>query len=315
MKRLVGLIAALLLGAAVVTPASAQDATPAAPVAMASPVMTADQLGLPEIQVAITDNGLEGPAEVTAGRYLVTVTNTTADNRESVVDFIVIPEGDTLESLNAKFDEARAAFTSATPPAGNPFEFLYQATLAGGTTALPGEARQAIVDLTPGSWAIFDDGLLLPAVALNVTGEMPTDLAEPEVTATITEISADDHFDFQIDGTIVSGPQIVKIVNDSDQPHFVEFAKSPPGFTLNEESVMAALQLPEGATPDPSLGLPSEEQLTIPAFAASQSAGTTQWLIANFDPGSYATLCFIPDPEHGGAPHSMLGMVAVFEIA
>jgi hypothetical protein len=48
-------------------------------------------------------------------------------------------------------------------------------------------------------------------------------------------------------------------------------------------------------------------------YAALQSGGTTTWQEFDLDPGSYAVLCFIVDPETG-VPHLMDGMVKTFTV-
>ncbi len=40
------------------------------------------------------------------------------------------------------------------------------------------------------------------------------------------------------------------------------------------------------------------------------SEGQANWYALDLEPGTYAMICFIPDPS--GTPHVMLGMVEVF---
>jgi hypothetical protein len=104
-------------------------------------------------------------------------------------------------------------------------------------------------------------------------------------------------------------------VNDSTQPHFTEFELYPEGYTITEETFEQMLMADMGmATPEAAAGLPPIDEIAYPHFASMQSPGTTQWLIANFAPGTYGLTCWVPDPRHEGTPHSMMGMYEVFTV-
>ncbi len=290
----------------------AQDATPGA-----TRLFSAEELGLPELVIRQTDEGYEAPAEIAAGRYLVTVENAMSQPFSSA-GFIAVTDVLSAEDVQARFAEVNAYFAAieaGTPPAGDdPSLFLYEATILGGPVAV-GEAGvgQAIIDMPPGEYVIWFDEFEYPTSTLLVTGETPDAGPDPESTFSVTGVNMDDHFDFEIEGTPVAGAQWVKVTNDSDQPHFLYFVTSP--VPLDDEQWLAVLSIEEGATPEPDSGLPSLEEVVEHAGTATQSRGQTMWAALDLQPGHYGIFCFIPDPNAEGVPHSAMGMIASFSVA
>jgi hypothetical protein len=304
-RRVLFATALLALGAST-TATVAQEATPTS-------ATFADTLGLPELAVTDNGEGLEGlPAETEAGRYLVTLTNNDDDNPEGNISFIQLTEGLTV-------DDFGAAFVPATPVEGEEapvpaLEALYDAYIAGGPSAsAAGQSAQAIVDLLPGDYAVWNEDFENPVAApLTVTGEMPADLPQPEADLTFREVKTEQGYDFELSGEPTAGAATIEVVNDADQPHHVVFIKSP--VELSEEQVMQLLMLdPEsGATPPP--GLPSFEEFTFPHYVPVQSSGTTQWHAVNLEPGYYVAVCFVEDPTKENIPHAFEGMIEIFTV-
>jgi len=83
----------------------AQEATPGADLAA---------LGYPELRIRANDQGLQGPAQVPAGRYLMTLENDGAGEHGAAI--MHTPHGMTLADLRAQID----AVLAATPAAGSP---------------------------------------------------------------------------------------------------------------------------------------------------------------------------------------------------
>jgi hypothetical protein len=75
---------------------------------------------------------------------------------------------------------------------------------------------------------------------------------------------------------------------------------------------MALLMAGEGGTPPP--GAPDPVQPSLGFVTGTQSPGTTQYLALDLEPGYYALLCFVGDPNQGGVPHSIAGMIEVVPI-
>jgi hypothetical protein len=295
-------------------PVRAQDGT----ATVQEPLYTAEELGLSELLVLQIDDGFEAPAEVAAGRYLLTVENASSAPFGGA-GFIQAPEGLTAADVQAKFEEVNAFFAaleSGTPPTGDdPTAFLYETLVVGGpAVGGPGSIGQAVIDLPAGDYVIWNEDFTSPTGTLTVTGDMPGDVAEPESAFAITAVKMEDHFDFTIDGTPAAGKQLVKFHNNSDQPHFLFLVSSPVALT-DEQWLELAMVAETGGTPVADSGLPSLEQVTEFGGTTSQSQDQVMWWAVDLPAGNYGVFCFIPDPTKGGVPHSAAGMVGSFSVS
>ena len=306
-------ISAISLTRLAAAPAVAQDGTPAVGTAL----YTADELGLGELLIRQIDTGFEAPAEVAAGRYLLTVENASSMPFGGA-GFIQAPEGMSAADVQAQFEEVNAFFAAleaGTPPAGeDPTAFLYETLVVGGPgVGESGSIGQAVVDLPPGEYVIWNEDFTSPTGVVTVTGEAPADMPEPEAGVTVTAVAVEDHFDFQVEGEPVAGKQLMKFHNDSDQPHFLSLATSPT--PLTDEQWHELLLLEEGGTPAPDSGLPNPEEVGEFGSTTSQSQDQTMWWAVDLAPGNYGIFCFIPDPTQQGTPHSLAGMIGSFTVA
>jgi hypothetical protein len=335
---LLSFVAVAVLAIGGLAGAAAQDATPVA----AQDAMLEDTFGLPELQITLTDGGFEGvPAETAAGLYVVTFTYSGSGDG-GAVNFVQLPEERTIDDVSAfiqaasgpppgEGDDTGAGMASpesmegmdmgspaADAAAEDPIAWLFETYLAGGPGAATGQTVQGIVELPPGNYAVFDDffGPAAP-VALTVTGDAAATPASSAVTAdvTFTEVKTEDHFDFQVSGTLAAGPNLIQIFNDSDQPHFVELLFFPVPIT--EEQFLALLTFDDtlGTPPPPDLAGIDMSQIRSGGYASTQSAGSTQYLAVNLEPGTYALACFVPDPTKGGIPHAFDGMYEIVTVS
>src|SRR4051812_27102661 len=87
--------------------------------------MTAAQLGVPEVALTLGADGFTVPADVTAGRYLLTLTNQTADL--AYVVLLQPPDGWSLDETKTHI--ATMNSDSATP---DDWAWIYEATFRGG---------------------------------------------------------------------------------------------------------------------------------------------------------------------------------------
>jgi hypothetical protein len=279
---------------------AAQDATPAAGAAPEVPAAWAD-LGLPEINLTVGE-AIEGmPESVEAGRYLVTVTGTPGPEDFAIgASFMQLPEGLSLEDALAEEGPGEEI------PA-----FFFESTFAGGAAAVVPAGQTsaaAVIDLAPGAgqWVLLDPSFARPPAPFEVTGELPADLAEPTTNATI---GMGEMYIELNEGSLVAGENLVMLVNEGVQPHFVEFLGVPDGTT--NENIAAAIQMEMGATPEAE-PLNFEEAMPV-AYLPEQSEGVSAWHAVNLEAGTYAVTCWITDPETG-MPHAMLGMHNVFVV-
>jgi len=291
--------------------ALAQDATPTAESQFAD-------LGLPEITITATDTGFEvSPTEVAAGRHLVTLNNESA-NPQVFTGLVQLPEGKTLDDLSAADEIAAGTPIPEEGFAPETYAWLYETYIAGGPSTITEVARQAVVNLPAGDYGVWTEDPMseLPASPLTVTGDPSTQIEGPEPEAAVTIIEEGEGgvgYSFRLDGELQAGPQIVRVLNASDQPHFVEASQYPEPVTMDQ--VMAAFMFDpsSGATPPPDMI--DFERITYAGWAGVQSIGTTQWVVMDFAPGQTLLACFIPDPLAGGTPHAFEGMAQLFDIA
>jgi len=267
-------------------------------------------LGLPELDITITDTGFSAPSEVAAGRVLLNVTNDATASQDSAgANLALLPEGKTIEDLAAIFGPQMGTPTSdeeAIP------QWIYQATFAGGPEVPPGQSMQAVVDLTPGDWVLFNDspGAPQPPQPLTVTGSAasPTTMEEPQADV---EVQLQEYAFIGLENPVPAGPHLWKFTNTGSQPHIMVLFRAPAGITMDE--MMTLLQLPDDATPPP--GFPYQESdfdFNQPGLGVL-SPGQTSWLALDLAPGTYIAVCFVPD-ERTGAPHAVMGMVQIFTV-
>ncbi len=320
-RVLVGLLAALLVLPMAIVSVAAQGGTPA------SGESAFAGLGLPELDITVTATGFEGlPAEIAAGRYLVTVTVAEDVEWGGGAVFVRPPEGMTVDQFLAAVaaevgpseveGEAPGGTPilagEATPVVSEPPASIFDATYAGGTFTMSGQSTQVVLDLPPGEWLVWgeDPGATQAPVTLSVTGEMPADLPEPEAGATIImgeyliEVS---------EGELVSGQQVVRIDNIGALPHFIFVGKVPDFVT--EADIEAVLQAEMAGTPvaEAETDFNPDEDIMPVLGTGTQSGGTSIWLPVTLEPGTYAAICFFPDIETG-IPHAYEGMYAIFEV-
>lgn len=324
MRRLLSVIAVLMTLSLLGPVAIAQEASPTA--------SRFAELGLPTLDVTVTADGYEGiPESVEAGRYLVTVSlGEGANEFGGGIAFVQPPAEMTADDFMAVFmappDESGVGAVAATPAEGveaSPVSdggqmggapaFLFDATYAGGTYSFGGPS-EVILDLTPGEWIAWADDpeAAQQPVVFEVTGDMPTDLPEPESAATIImgeyiiEVS---------EGELTSGTQVIRIDNIGAQPHFIGWFQLPEGST--EEQIQVVLdeemQAEMTGTPAAYSDLNPNEDMMPVTFTATQSTNTSMWITVDLAAGTHGLVCFFPDMGDG-MPHSYHGMYAVIEV-
>jgi hypothetical protein len=297
-----------LMGAA---GALAQDATPEGESLFAD-------LGLPELTVTATDEGFElSESEVEAGRYLVHLVNE-SDNPDIAAGFVRLVEGKTVDDLSFA-DEMAAGTPMPENPEEGPdeatFAWIYDTYIAGGVSAT---SDQSVLDLRGGEYGVWADDPTSPIAAapLTVSGDPDARIEgpEPEAAVTIVEEGAGgEGFKFTITGEATTGPQIVKILNASDQPHFVLGFHYPENITIEQAMEFIMFDPSTGATPSPNML--DETLFTFPIYAPAQSVGATQWVELDSEPGQVIIVCFVPDPAADGIPHAFEGMVSLLPVA
>jgi len=288
--------------------ALAQDATPEAENLFAG-------LGLPELTVTATDKGFElSESELPAGRYLVNFVNET-DNPEIGAGFVRLVEGKTLDDLSFADELAAGTPMPQDEPDPETFAWLYDTYIAGGASSV---SNHAVIDLRGGDYGVWADDPTSPLVAapLTVTGDPDARIEgpEPEAAMTIVEEGAGgEGFKFTINGDASAGPQIVEVLNASDQPHFVLGFGYPDEITIEQATAFIMFDPSTGATP--TADMLDESLLTFPFYAPVQSPGIKQWVVMDPAPGQVILACFVPDPMADGVPHAFEGMINLLPVA
>ena len=300
MSRFVAPVAALLVLLGRSAAAVAQDGTP--PPGGMPPFRNqrfADTMGLPELQVTATDTACEGiPAELAAGRYVVTLTNQAAEG--GALEFVELTgAGKTVADIEMLAGptavigppEGRpeAGAADGTPMAGtdgspiaagpSPFDWLDDASAPGGVGAFfPGQVAQPIVAFTPGAYAAYGGPETPQApVAIAVTGDAATAAAgdAPAAGRTVTAAGDNDGYRPEFAGELAPGQGTIEVSNDSDQPRFLIVLQSPVPVTIEQLAIIASLP-EEGPVPE---GVPNPEEWLPAAYAGTQSVESTRCLL------------------------------------
>lgn len=321
------------LGALLIFPLStlsvlaAQDATPET-----VPSAFAD-LGLPELNITITSTGLEGiPDETEAGRYLVTVSVAEDVEFGGGVAFTQPVEGMAPEEFLAAAASVGPSEPAGEVPGGTPIvagdatpvateggppQAIFESTHAGGIFADAGGSAEVVLDLTPGEWIAWSESSEAPQepVVFTVTGEIPSDLPEPESGATIT---MGEYVIAVSDGELTTGQQVVKVENLGAQPHFVFVARGPDDMTEEQIAAILEAEMQAEMTGTPpafeELEINPEEDLRTVLSTGTQSPNREIWVSLDLQAGAYAMVCFFPDISDG-IPHAFYGMYEVVEVS
>lgn len=287
--------------------ALAQEATPQAVSPFAS-------LGLPELTVSATDDGLSvDQAEIPAGRYLVRLENGSA-NPMLATGFVQLTDGVTLDDLSMADEIAAGTPIPEMGPDPSQFDYLYDVVIVPGASAF---SPEVVVDLPAGDYGVWPDDPTSEwaAIGLTVTGAAEAAIEGPEPEATVTIVEEGEGgvgYTFRLEGELTAGPQVVKVLNASDQPHFVEAWTYPEEITLDRVMGSMMFDPSTGATPGPDML--DFEQIQMVGWASVQSAGTTQWVMMDLPAGQVVLACWVPDNLAGGIPHALEGMIDIFEV-
>jgi hypothetical protein len=287
--------------------AFAQDATPEAAGPFAS-------LGLPELTISATDDGFTvDQEEIPAGRYLVRLENGSA-NPMLATGFVQLIDGVTLDDLSMADEIASGTPIPEMGPDPSQFDFLYDVVIVPGASAI---SPEVVVDIPAGDYGIWPDDPTSEwaAIGLTVTGDPEAAIEGPEPEAAVTIIEEGEGgvgYTFRIEGELAAGPQVVKVLNASDQPHFVEAWTYPEEITLDQVMGTMMFDPSTGATPGPDML--DFEKMSMVGWASVQSTGTTQWVVMDLSAGQVVLACWIPDNLAGGIPHALDGMIDIFEV-
>jgi len=190
-------------------------------------------------------------------------------------------------------DDLRAALANPGPPPA------WVKVVGGPNAPAPGLESNATLMLEPGNYALicfvdiggpphFMKGMVK---ALRVTPSTDASAPAPKVDATATLFD----YGFKLSSPIQAGTRTIRVLNGGAQPHEIELVRLPPGVSVGD--FMKWLEKMEG--PPPAMPLGGISGLDV---------GGSQYFTAEFTPGNYALVCFLPDVKDG-KPHFAHGMI------
>jgi hypothetical protein len=239
-----------------------------------------------QMTVTATDYKFDAPDQVPSGMMTVHLVDNGAEMHH--VAFIKLNDGKTVA------DVEQAMKTQGPMPAwAVDYGGVNPSHPGGGmstTTQMLDPGNYVMVCFIPSADGIphFAKGMVRP---LTVTSSTDASAAAP--TADIVMTLND--YTFTTSKPITAGRHTIKIENAASQSHELVLARLAPG--KKAEDLPAWVEKMSGPPPGEPIG-------GVPAMAK----GGTAYLTADFTPGEYAFVCFLPDAKDG-KPHFTHGMV------
>jgi hypothetical protein len=235
---------------------------------------------------------------VTAGDFFYRAADTIVSGPTRVVLLNEGPEFHHVQLVRIHEGHTMAELLEAFAAGGPPPTWI---TFVGGpNTPLPGGRTETVLDLEPGDYAILciipsPDGIphLMKGMSRALT-VLPATGAAGAMPAADVRMVLDDYA-YHMDRDLTAGVRTIRVENAAVQPHEVVFAKLAPGRTAQE--MVEWIHAMQGPPPG---------ELLTGTTAIGQ--GGVNLVTAEFTPGEYALLCFIPDAGDG-QPHVVHGMV------
>ena len=259
---------------------------------------------IPSLRVAITDKGfyVDGPRSFPAGRVNVSFDNARS-KAESEVEVFQLASGYKWTDLRADF---KVVAQNLFAPHGNTKKGLKalnhlidNVKAFGGFDVMAGKSEHGTLLLpSAGSYIIFNDsGFPKNPHWLSVTAPS----GPQTLPAADGNIVAQTNRRFGGDSTLPANGTINFTNHSTESPHFLFLQQVKPGTTRKQ--VIEALQSQSG--PGPFLkGVAGTDALTT---------GQSMNMHVNLPAGSYAEMCFFPDPKTG-MPHAFMGMVRIVKL-
>lgn len=171
--------------------------------------------------------------------------------------------------------------------------------VGGPNVPTPGGHSEATMELAAGSYALvcfipsgdgvphLMKGMVKPLTVVPASNQAEAPAADVRVTLS--------DYAFHIAPELTAGRHTLLVTNAAAQPHEVVLMRLAPGKTAQD--LLVWLQTQSGPPPAVPMG-----------GTAFLSAGESNRVPVDFEPGEYALLCFVPDAKDG-KPHVAHGMV------
>jgi len=241
------------------------------------------------VTVTAKDFAFEAPTEIPAGLTTFKLTNDSKNFHHMII--VRLDSGKTASD----FVEARK----------KPGPFPAWAVIMGGPNApSPSQQSNATFDIQPGNYVMFcgvdiPDGI--PHIAKGMFKPLTvTASAGPAAKAPTPDVSIGlKEYAFEVSTPITAGSHVLEVRNTGAQDHEIEIIKLEPGKTIDDFGKWMAK--PAGPPPASAVG------------GVIAGKGGQAYFTADFTPGNYVMLCFIPDAKDGKS-HMMHGMVQNFTV-
>lgn len=240
------------------------------------------------VTVTARDFAFGAPSTIPAGLTTFRLVNEGPEMHH--VQLVRLEDGHTLQEL---MELASAGGEHGAMPAWARFVGGPNAPAPGG-----GES-EATVELEAGSYALVcfipsGDGVphLMKGMVKPLTvvpAQSGAVLPAADVGITLRDYA------FEIAPEITAGRHTIRVENAAAQPHELVLLRLAPGKTAQD--FLAWVQTQDGPPPAMPMG-----------GTSFLSTGEVNQITADFEPGEYALLCFVPDAKDG-APHVAHGMV------
>ena len=249
-----------------------------------------------ELTITATGQGWEAPESVPAGWTKITLVNQREGMRQTA--FLRLDDDKTLDDVFAAIEAGMA---------GNP---PWMTAYGGVSSVMPGESKVVAANLPAGQYIVIDpvpepDGI--PGMAKGYfiplfVEESNVATAPPSSDLSLEMIDYAFNFDFD---AVTAGSHVIQVTNNGTQEaHEAVVVKLNEGASV--EDFLAAIAPGAPAGPPPG---------EFVAGTAAFESITENYLEVEFEAGAtYALICFLPSPLHGGQPHFMLNMVGQFVV-
>lgn len=236
------------------------------------------------VTITAQEFAFAAPATIPAGLTTVRLVNTGKEMHHA--QLVRLDEGHTLQELMEAGEK------------GGPLP-TWARFVGGPNVPAPGGYSEATVVLQPGNYALLcfiPSGDGVPHVAKGMVRPLtvvPAQAAAPLADADVRMILRD--YSFEITPEITAGRRTIRVENAAVQGHEVVVMKMAPGKSPQE--LLAWVQKQDG--PPPAMPVGGTTLL---------STGEVNQITADFEPGEYVLLCFVPDAGDG-REHVAHGMV------
>jgi hypothetical protein len=304
MNRLLAIILAPLIAAAVAGSASG------APRAVSD--LDARLAGYPLLTIRLTEERIEAPANAPAGRTVLVEENATDEPGHAFVPRIPddVADEDVTEALTG------APLVQEIP------EWFWRAEFLGnGDYAAPDQTAVSLIDLAPGRYLAGDPFRPRSQFArfevIDKVDLQAPDFLGADMTVELFEMG------FEMPQTILAGRYLWEIENSGAMLHEFAILSVPTGASKTDVETAAAAVLTAEMNGDATATRATMEALgeEWADWSGEEVAGMgvlspqrTSVVQIALEPGTYAIVCYIPEPA-SGTPHLMLGMSDVFTVA